>query len=511
MTQSIPASQLVTVNPGVVSAGAATLQLNGVMLSENASVPTGSVLSFSSAAQVGAYLGLASTEYSLAQNYFNADDIKTQVPATLYIAPYHASAVGAFLQGGSQPTLTLAQLQAFPSGTLTITISGTSTTSSTITLSGATSFSNAASLIAAAFSGSVVTCAWSSTLSAFVITTVATGATATLTFASTGTLATDLALTAATGAVLSQGAAADTEATAMANVVANTQNWATFGTAWEPNLTSKTNFAIWVNAQNSRYAYVAWDTDSQAIVANSTSCFGYVKTQANYNGVMVVSGNAAAATAQGTTLAAIASATAFFVMGTVAATNFSATNGRTSLAYRTQSGLLASVQDLTSYLNLIANGYCCYGAFATATASFTNFQNGQIGGKWLWLDALVDSIYMSALFQTTLLTLLIALPSLPYNTNGYSAIRSALLPNIKSMIDFGAIRTGITLSATEILAINTAAGFNVSNSVSANGYYLQILDPGPSARAARTSPIINLWYTDGGSIQQITLNSFDVQ
>jgi hypothetical protein len=39
---------------------------------------------------------------------------------------------------------------------------------------------------------------------------------------------------------------------------------------------------------------------------------------------------------------------------------------------------------------------------------------------------------------------------------------------------------------------------------------LQILDPGATVRAERGSPVINFWYTDGGSIQFITMSSLDI-
>jgi len=90
-------------------------------------------------------------------------------------------------------------------------------------------------------------------------------------------------------------------------------------------------------------------------------------------------------------------------------------------------------------------------------------------------------------------------------------LRTALLDGpIAAALNFGAIRTGVVLSATQIAYVNQQAGQAVDQIISQQGYYLQILDPGAEARQARTSPIVNLWYTDGGSIQQITVSSLDI-
>ena len=59
--------------------------------------------------------------------------------------------------------------------------------------------------------------------------------------------------------------------------------------------------------------------------------------------------------------------------------------------------------------------------------------------------------------------------------------------------------------------MNQAAGRDVSTTIEQQGYYLQILDPGAQVRGNRGTPIINFWYTDGGIIQGITVNSVEVQ
>ena len=67
------------------------------------------------------------------------------------------------------------------------------------------------------------------------------------------------------------------------------------------------------------------------------------------------------------------------------------------------------------------------------------------------------------------------------------------------------------LSASQIAAVNASAGAKIDTVLSSRGWYLQIKDPGATVRAARGTPIITLYYMDGGSIQTITMASILVQ
>ncbi|WP_155675439.1 DUF3383 family protein, partial [Burkholderia territorii] len=100
--------------------------------------------------------------------------------------------------------------------------------------------------------------------------------------------------------------------------------------------------------------------------------------------------------------------------------------------------------------------------------------------------------------------------SIPYNAQGNGLIEAACLDPIGAAINFGAIRTGVTLSQAQIADIQNALGFNASPSIEAQGYYLSIQDASPAVRAARASPPMTLFYTDGGSVQQLTLASIAV-
>ena len=491
---SIPASAIVQVNPGVLSGGGSALDLSGLVLTEDTSIPIGTVQGFSSATDVGNWFGPTATEAQIANVYFGGFTNKTKTPGQLLFAQFPPANVGAYLRGGSLAAMTLTQLKAL-SGTLTVTVDGTIKTSTTISLSAATSFSNAATIIAAGFtSGPTVT--YDSLRAAFVIGSTTTGANSTITFA-TGTLAVGLKLDQADGAVLSQGAVAGVAATNMQAITQITQNWATFMTTWEPSAaTDKMAFSDWVNTQNNRYAYVGWDNDPQAIVQNSTTCWGALLKASQSSGSIPVYQSMLHAA---------------FIMGAIASIDFTRTNARITLAFKSQAGLTPSVTDQTTGATLIANGYNFYGAYATANDQFIWLYPGQISGQYDWIDPYVNQIWLNNALQLAVMELFANTPSVPYNPAGYALIDAACMDPINDALNFGAIRPGVPLSAAQVAEVNGAAGTQIDNVLSTRGWYLQIKAATAQVRAARQSPPISFWYMDGGAVQQINLASIEIQ
>lgn len=486
---TIPANQLVNVLPSVVGTGGSALSLNGVFLTTNESLPAKSVTPFATKDDVKTYFGVESDEYAAAAIYFKGFDGSNVKPGKIYFATYLATDVEAWTRGNSL-SLNLAQLKAL-SGSLSIDIDGTTKTAANINLSAATSFANAASIIGTAIN-TIVT--YDEFYKAFVIRSNSEVVSASTIDFATGTLAESLLLTKAKGAILSQGAAADTPASAMDNVTQKTQNWGTFTTLFEPDSEGKVAYAKWTNDQDQRYAYVMWDTDIQATQVDGESVGAYLTTM-EFDGTIPVYGDLDKGA---------------FVCGTAASIDFTEFNGRITFAFKGQAGIVPNVTDATMAQNLISNGYNFYGAYATATEQFNLFQNGQITGVWRWADAYINQIYLNAQLQQAILTMLKNIKSLPYNSDGYGLIRAACLDPIKVGLNFGSIRTGIPLSEEQKSEINSAAGMRVDDILTNVGWYLQILPAAAQVRGNRTSPPMKLWYTDGGSIQKINLASIDV-
>lgn len=495
---SIPASAIVTVTPSVISAGGSALDLNGLIVTTNPRLPVGQVIRFANQADVASYFGPISDEAAKASIYFLGFDNSNRKPGALLFSRYSTGSSVAYMRGGNvAAAMTLDQLKTL-TGVLTITVDGAAKTSSTINLSGATSFSNAATIIQAAFTNPGFTVLFESLSGAFVFS----GPTSITT--ATGTLAAPLLLTTATGAMVSPSSGPMVPAVHMDSVKAQNQNWATFTTLFDPDaagvITNKLAFATWSNAQNNRFMYVPWDVDlAPTTSAAATASLGYIVDVVNqYSGVFPVfsTGDAAKAVA---------------ALGFVASIDFTEPNGRATLAFRTQSGLAPDVTNQTVANNLIANGYNFYGSYATANDQFNFMYPGQVSGQYLWADSFANQIWLNNALQLALMVLLVNAKSIPYNASGYAQMKAACADPIQAALTFGAIRAGVTLSQQQAASVNASAGLRISDTLQNVGYYLQVLDASPQVRAARGSPPAKLWYTDGQSVQSINLASIAIQ
>lgn len=498
---TIPADNIVQMNPSVLSAGGTGLDLLGLVLTKNTRVPIGQVLSFPDQKTVANYFGSSSSEASGAGVYFLGFRNKQQTPSALLFSQYPTVGVSAYLRGANLASMSLAQLQAL-SGVITITINGNATTSGTINLSSATSFSSAASIIQTAFPSPAFTVSYDSISSAFIFLVTVTGPTSTIGYAS-GTLAAPISLTQATGAVLSQGAAATDPATALNAIVAITTNWATFMTSFNPDASGNANkllFAKWANAQNKKYMYACFDTDiTPTLSVPATTSLGYLLGQAQYDGTALVY--------EPTDLQL-----AWFLTSIPASIDFTQKNGNTNAAFRGQDGLTPSVTDAGVAANLLGNGYNFYGAYAArSNAVFNWFYNGQMSGQYKFIRPYINQMWMNANFQLAGMDLFDGVLALPYGPAGQILIEAALADPILAALNFGAIQTGIPLSQLQIAEVNSAAGVDIGSVLQTRGWYLQVLDAAPAVRAEGGSPPVNFWYTDGGSILKLVINSTDVQ
>lgn len=177
---TVPAKRFVATTGSVLPVAGAGLILNGLFLTSSTRVPIGAVLQFADATGVGNFFGQASAEEAEAAVYFAGWDGSLIKPGTILFAQYPVSAVSAYLRGGNISALPLATLQGY-NGTLAIIVDAVAR-SGAVNLSGATSFSNAASLIQTALNTGL------GTIASFTASLASTGI-LTVTGSPTGTLA----------------------------------------------------------------------------------------------------------------------------------------------------------------------------------------------------------------------------------------------------------------------------------------------------------------------------------
>ena len=340
----------------------------------------------------------------------------------------------------------------------------------------------------------------------FVITSGATGIVSTIAFA-TGTLAASLLLTSATGAVVSQGAAPAVPAAFMNALIIQNSNWANFMTLFDPDggtgNTIKQEFAAWKNTAlgGNRFGYFCWDPDaSPAASSNATGSLGRILEADEDSGTLLIWEGGAT---QDTGLCA-------FALGVAASINYGQANGRTDFAFRAQAGLIANVTDPNTSGNLLANGYCFYGAYGAANANFIWFQNGQITGPFLWADTYQSQIWLNTFFQIILLQLFQNSLSVPFSIAGIAAIQAACQTVIQAGLSFGAFGPD-TLTPSQINQINASTNANIAGTLQSQGYYLQVILPSQTVQAARGPWEITFFYIYRQSVQSITLSSVLVQ
>lgn len=491
---AIPLRKDIQINPGVLPAGGSALDLNGLILTDSAYAPVGTVVTFTSKEDVAKYFGSSSTEYSMSEIYFAGYDGSTKTPGALLFARFPTEDAAAWLRSGSMAAVTLDQLKLL-SGVLTITVDGTSHTSAAINLTSATSFAQAADLIETGM-GSSVQVDYDTTQKAFIITSATDGVASTITFA-TGTLSAGLKLTAATGATLSQGSDTAVVVDAMSAILDSSQNWAFFSTAFACTDDQHLSFSSWVSGQNYRFGYVGFDTDDSATVSGSTDSLAYkVITTYGYSNVVLVYGSQSHVAA---------------ALGYAASINFDRQEGRVPFKFRALSGLLATVTESSVYDALITNGYNFYGAYTANNYDTKYWADGTITGDFKWMDSFCFQIWLNANLMQDAIELFQSNRSIPYNARGKAIIEASFADTLSQGLLFGGIRTGVTLSSAQISEIQNAVGTDISPSLIAKGYYLYIADGTPTQRADRSSPNMTLWYCDGGCVQKITLASIEVQ
>lgn len=483
---TIPASELVDLQPRTLGVGSGGVDFNGLFISRNSNLPVDTVVQFSSADGVGDYFGDASEEYSLATNYFLADDNKQKSPTTLYFYRNTNADVSAFIRG-AKVSAKISVFNAITDGVLNLVVDGAEVNITAIDLSSATSYSAIAEAINTRAGQDYFS--YDANFGAFVVSSQTTGAESSVVVNETN-IANDLSflmnLTQSQGAVTSAGATATSLTQTMQNAIKKLQNFVSFMPVFQETDAEKLELAEWCNSKSTRFVYSATETNANALVYNNVSSFG--QETSSYYGVLN-NYNSKEFSA--------------FAMGFIASIDFERRLGRKTFAYRSQSGLSYTVDDVDNAQALISNGYNFYGSYATASQAFTFAQPGQISGQAKWLDTYLGQIWLKTSLQSVWMTLMQNANILPFNSDGYNAVYAASMDVITSALNNGVIVKGVSLDNSQIDQVNREAGLDISDSLYTAGYYLQIPDASSQTRQDRGPLLPNLWYCDGGSIQSI--------
>lgn len=492
---SIKAGYLVAITPRTISAGASDLETNGMLLTKSALLPSGTpAMAFASATAVAAFFGDASDEAVFAQQYFTGLTNQQKAPTSLVIGRRIDEDAPAWIRGGAI-SADLAAFKKVTDGAMKITIDGAEKTATAVDLSSANSLSEVVQTIATALTG--CTGSYDSTTNTFTFTSSTDGASSTVSYASAGDDGTDLSamlcMTQAEGAVLSQGVDAMTEAATLDAIRAVTANWAQFTTLWEVTEQDEAEaYAAWADIDDD-YVYVFWSSDrnmESTLTQDSTIAKAL---QDKYNCVFMIY--------------SLDFSTAAFALAYPATIKWDATQGMKVIFGKSASGLSPMVTDEQVATALDDLGVSYVGQFATRNDEFTIANRGELtGSMYGFYDTLIGSIWLRSKLQTSIMNGFATVNRAPYNSVGYTMLKSWCQDPITQAKNAGVIDEGLSLSESQKSQILQETGDSEAvGELQSKGYFLQILDPGASVRAQRGSPVAALYYAYGGSIQKVEL------
>ncbi|TDN54907.1 uncharacterized protein DUF3383 [Buttiauxella sp. JUb87] len=490
---TIPLSVDFNITPNVVTPAGDAVDANGLMLTDNELVPVGAVVSYFSAADISALMGSDSKEFLAGQQYFNGYENSSVIPGELLMSRIVTEDVAGYLLSGNLKGVPLATLKAIPAGTITLTVDGTSVTSTSIDLSTATSFTDIASKLQTGIGTTKVAVEWLSVANRFIIRSATTGDDSAVSYANAGALATGLLLTAATAATVSPGSDAVTPTETMNNIINTNQNWIPFESLIDLDENENTELCAWTNSQKSRFVYVYRDTSAAATVANNPDCFYQKVVVANgYEGIVPVYGS--------------------YLYGVMplaysASIDFARTNGRISFKFRGFSGLAPNVTDLATAQALKSNGYNFYGSYSLNKTMAQYASDGAISGKFAWLDSFINQVWINANLVGAFANLFTNNQSYPFNDSGYGAISASVIDVANQGLTFGAIQKGVVLDAAQIRIVNNTVGKDISATLYSQGWYLYIPTQTGAARLDRDLKGVIFYYVDGQLIQSISMSS----
>lgn len=491
MAKAIPASYIVSVNPRVIYGASGTLVMSGLLLTDNALCPFPQLLAFPGADEVGEYFGVDTPEYRLATKYFLGFDNSYRKPEKLYFARRCSTAFGGGIIG-SAVTAGVADFTDITNGCFKISVDGTAYTITGVDFSSATSYSTIAQAVQNALTtaGAGVTIEYSSVTKGFLINNATTGAEGTLSYVTADNTGTDISsmlkLTEADGAVLFSGSGVLTPAEVMESVEDQTQNFVSFTCVTSMTQQEALGYAAWTNSKGVSYLFSAWDSSSAASAILLKTA---IETN-GYAGTSVIYGSAEYAV---------------FIMAEAASIDWNRRQGVINFAFKHQQGLAAVVIDGAEASLLEAGNVNFYGRWATRNPEFMFLYNGKVSGDYRYLDAWVNAIWLRSAIQISCMDGMTIAGRVPYTEAGYTQIKAWLQDPINTALLNGVIDAGVVLSEKQKAELYVEAGEDISETLFTEGYFVQVEDPGAAVRADRGTPIINVWYTYGGSVNKLNV------
>lgn len=463
----ISLSRYVDITSGVGGGSqVATRNLGALIISPNTLLPTGEIISFSSAADVGDYFGTASDEYARALFYFGWVSKQITSPQQLSFWFWNNDAATGSLIFGAPAAYLLSSFTGISSGELDLTLGGANATLTGINLSAAGSLAAVAADIQTAIrahsaGGSAwtgATVSYDATRGCFDLVSGTTGADV-ITVVAAG--ANDLAgpLGWLTGAILSNGTAAQLLTANLNELIGISNN---FG-----SICLNSTFSTLINIE----AVAAWNN---SLNPNIQFMFSWVVTTTNASAwsaaLIGVGGNT------GTLQSPVSGEYPEMVpMMIEAATDYTRPNAVQNYMFNqfdlTPSVLTDANADIYDALRI---NY--YGQTQTAGQFIQFYQRGLMMG--LAVDPSDQNVYVNEIWfkdalGAALMNLLLALSEVPANNSGRAQVLSTIQSVVNQALLNGTISVGKTLTNDQQLFITEVTGSPTAwQQVQSAGYWV---------------------------------------
>lgn len=500
---AISLNKLIQINNGTVGAVTKNMSLAGLLLSTNPLIPNNStqrMIAFTTADQVGDYFGTNSIEYRFAIKYFQGADGQITVAPFMWVGRYIDADIAAYIRSGSVTNTALDAIKLVTAGTISFKFNGLTQTLSALDFSGANSLSSVALILQTALATSLTgaTVVYNSQTEAFVATApVATG-NSTVDFCTTSSLATLLKFTSETNAILSQGAITQTPTENINNLLKISRNWATFTTAWDNGITSPYTLALELatitNANKNganEFVFMCWTTNQNMITnipGNLNTAIAVSRTSniyVSYSDIDLIAG----------------------IMGAGAAVDYTLQGSTISYSNKSFSGVIPLVDDDASFDILTIQNINFYGSFASRAQTFDFTETGSVKGDWLYLENVLNNIWLSDDEQISVAAFFKGSGKNPYNIAGYENLKSVITQTLQLAVKNGTAEKGNEFTAAQRSELIQEAGFDITSTLTSTGFFIQVVQATPQERINRAPIISNVWYTNGGSWFKVKLNN----
>lgn len=436
------------------------------LVTDNVLVPPGTLVEFTTAADVGTYFGFSSNEYLRASFYFAwVSKNITQAQKIGFWRWVDTAQAGVIY--GVKATYSLGTFTAVSSGHLNLTIGSHTHELTGINLSAAGSLATVAADLQTAIQAystggadwTSATVTYDATAGRFILTGGVTGPEIMgIAAAASGTDLGPLLGWLAAGAIVGQGSAVETITETLTTSAATSNNFGSFLFMPSLDLTQITEAATWNNGQNVMFQYMVPVTSANAAATSAA--------------IILLAGCAM-------TLSPIATEYPEMIpMMIMAATDYTARNSVQNYMFQIFA-VTPSVTDDADADTYDAISVNYYGQTQTAGQFIQFYQLGVLTGTAQ--DPIDQNVYANEQWfkdaiGSQIMQLLLALGQVPANKTGQAMLLAVIQSQINQAIFNGTVSVGKTLNVKQQLYITNATGSNTAwQQVQTIGYWVNVV------------------------------------